>query len=281
MKDPDDAVVRSAVTDNLHVHPRLLQQGMEPSARQRKALLKSLPNLMAFTGNTYHAARAILDWDHQLPSQHQILRLFMCYGDREARILDGEITRRDREIASDNLYPEFDLPDYGMLPASETYVAVMRADQPVIEDLRFSSEWRRRVDQSAQRAALTSVRRCRPGSSWSRPPIPARAGSARSGPADAARPRSSATSGVCRVRCSTDSTSGSGSTRRRHQMCSGSDRPARAPPWCATGSLVLVNGPGGAASRPTVSSGVRRSREPPRCRQRRSRSCATTWPPAG
>jgi hypothetical protein len=159
MKDPDDAVVRSAVTDNLHIHPRLVQQGMEPSARQRKALLKSLPALMAFTGNTYHAARAILDWDHQIPSQHQILRLFMCYGDREARILDGEITRRDREIAGDNLYPEFDLPDYGMLPASETYVAVMRADQPVIEDLRFSSDWRRRVEQTAQRSALMSVRR--------------------------------------------------------------------------------------------------------------------------
>ena len=75
------------------------------------------------------------------------------------RHLQTELARRERVIAADNLYPEFDLPDYGMLPASETYVAMMRADRLMIEDLRFSSEWRRRVDQSAQRAALTSVRR--------------------------------------------------------------------------------------------------------------------------
>lgn len=159
MKDPDDAMVRSAVTDNLYVHPRLVQQGITPTARQRKALLKSLPQLTPFTGNHFYGARALLDWDHQLPSQHQILRLYMCYGEREVQLLDGEIQRREREITAGNLYPEFDLPDFGMLPASETYIAVMQASQPVIEDLRFSSDWRRRVDQNAQRAALAAVRR--------------------------------------------------------------------------------------------------------------------------
>jgi len=159
MKDPDDAMVRSAVTDRLLIHPRVIQQGMTPSTRQRKALLKSLPRLTPFTGNTFHGARALLDWDHQLPSQHQILRLYMCYGEREIQLLDAEIERRTRQIDAGNLYPEFDLPDYGMLPASETYIAVMQASQPVIEDLRFSSDWRRRVDQTAQRAALAAVRR--------------------------------------------------------------------------------------------------------------------------
>ncbi|MCB9705962.1 MAG: hypothetical protein H6711_29140 [Myxococcales bacterium] len=159
MKDPADAIVRSTVTDHLHVHPRLVQQGLVPDADARRLLLAGLPSLVPFSGNRYFAARAILDWDHQLPSQNVILRLYLSYSDRDAHLLESELARRERVIATDNLYPEFDLPDYGMLPASETYVAMMRADRLMIEDLRFSSEWRRRVDQSAQRAALTSVRR--------------------------------------------------------------------------------------------------------------------------
>ncbi|HFE44955.1 MAG TPA: hypothetical protein ENJ18_05590 [Nannocystis exedens] len=159
MKDPDEAMVRSAVIDNLHVHPRLVQQGMAPTPKQRKALLKSLPQLIPFTGNTFVGARALLDWDHQLPSQHRLLRLYMCYGESEIQLLDAGIKRRDREIREGNLYPEFDLPDFSNLPASETYIAVMKASQPVIEDLRFTSDWRRRVEQSAQQSALATVSR--------------------------------------------------------------------------------------------------------------------------
>ncbi|HRI08422.1 MAG TPA: hypothetical protein PKW35_11415 [Nannocystaceae bacterium] len=159
MTRSDDPVVRAAIHDNLLVHPRIVQQGGGPGPEQRAALAAALPQLVPFANNRYIAARAILDWDHQLPSAFAVLRLLLCYSDREARSLDAEIGRREREIAADNLYPEFDLPDYGPLTASETYVTMVRGGQVMGDDIRFTSEWRRRVDQSAQRNALAAIRR--------------------------------------------------------------------------------------------------------------------------
>lgn len=158
MNRSDDSAVRAAVRDALLVHPRVAQQGA-PTAAQRAELAAALPALVPFGTNRYVAARAILDWDHQLPSAFAVLRLLLSYSDREARVVDAEIARREREIAADNLYPEFDLPDFAAVTASEAYVVMLRSGKPILDELRFASEWRRRVDQGAQRAALAAVRR--------------------------------------------------------------------------------------------------------------------------
>ncbi|MEZ4449770.1 MAG: hypothetical protein R3B09_09830 [Nannocystaceae bacterium] len=155
----DDTPVRAAIVDRLVVHPRVAQQGLQPTVEQRQALCATLPRLVPFGNNRYASARAILDWDHGLPSQSFFLRLYVCYSEREAKTLDADIARRERDIAGDNLYPEFDLPDYANLPASEGYVALLRPGELRIDELRFASEWRRRVDQSAQRSALAAVRK--------------------------------------------------------------------------------------------------------------------------
>jgi hypothetical protein len=159
MTRSDEAALRAAVTDHLIVHPRIAQQGIAPAPHKRAELAAALPSFVPFAHNHYVAARAVLDWDHQIPSAASTLRLFLCYSEREARSFDAELQRREHEIQADNLYPEFDLPDYSTLSASETYVMVIRGGQFVAEELRFISEWRRRVDQAAQRAALTAVRR--------------------------------------------------------------------------------------------------------------------------
>lgn len=155
----DDSIVRVALADRLLVHPRVAQQGLAPTQEQRQALLASLPRLVPFGSNRYVAARALLDWDHALPSQSLFLRLYLCYTDRESRALEADLARRERDIHADNLYPEFDLADFAQLPASEGYVALLRPGELRIDELRFASEWRRRVDQSAQRSALAAVRK--------------------------------------------------------------------------------------------------------------------------
>ncbi|MGB1014411.1 MAG: hypothetical protein ACPG4T_09790 [Nannocystaceae bacterium] len=157
-KSADAALARTAITDSLVVHPRLVQQGLEPDRRQRNGLAKQLPNLRAFADNHYTSVRAVLDWDHHLPSKMMVLRIYATYSAREAERLDREFERRARQIGNDNIYPEFDLPDYGEIEASETYVSILNPGSHKLQELRFFSEWRKQVKQTLLRDALIVVR---------------------------------------------------------------------------------------------------------------------------
>lgn len=163
MNGGDDAVdqteILDAALDDLRVHVRVRDQGLAPGPDTREILVRSLPKLRAFGGNRYATMRAILDWDHQLPSQAVLLRIYAAYSGHEARLLDTQVRAREQQIEAGNIYPEFDLADYGDLDASESYVAVMRPGQWQIEDLRFFSPWRKEVRHGVAQAAIAAVRK--------------------------------------------------------------------------------------------------------------------------
>ena len=50
--------------------------------------------------------------------------------------MENALKARDREIDAGNLYPEFDVPDYGEIDASETYVGLVRPEGLEVEELR-------------------------------------------------------------------------------------------------------------------------------------------------
>lgn len=159
MSKPDDpALVRAAVLQRLKVHVRVTQQGSSPTPEQRKRLAASLPELVAFGDRKYAAAHAVLDWDHRLPSEAVLLRLYLSYTEREGNTIEATLRARDREIDEGNLYPEFDVPDYADVDASESYVAVMRPGTFEAPELRFFSDWRKGVHQSVAREAVAAVR---------------------------------------------------------------------------------------------------------------------------
>jgi len=157
-KHDDPALVRAALVQRLKVHTRISQQTLAPTPEQRKRLAASLPDIIAFGDRRYAAAHVVLDWDHRLPSEAILLRLYLSYTDREAAEVENALKARDREIDAGNLYPEFDVPDYGEIDASETYVGLVRPGGHEVEELRFFSDWRKSVQQPVVRDVLAAVR---------------------------------------------------------------------------------------------------------------------------
>jgi len=157
-KHDDPALVRTALLQRLKVHTRVAQQGLGPTPDVRKKLATSLPDILAFGDRRYAAAHVVLDWDHRLPSEALLLRLYLSYTDREAADVENALKARDREIEAGNLYPEFDVPDYGEIDASETYVGLVRPKGNEVEELRFFSDWRKSVQQPVVRDVLAAVR---------------------------------------------------------------------------------------------------------------------------
>lgn len=157
-KHDDPGLVRTALIQRLKIHTRVAQQGLGPTPDQRKKLAASLPDILAFGDRRYAAAHVLLDWDHRLPSDAMLLRLYLSYTDREAADVENTLKNRDREIDSGNLYPEFDVPDYGEIDASETYVGLVRPGGHDVEELRFFSDWRKSVQQPVVRDVLAAVR---------------------------------------------------------------------------------------------------------------------------
>jgi hypothetical protein len=155
--EPPAKLVEQAFTD-LRVHVRLQEQGIATTQQFRMQLHESMPKLVPYGSNQYAAVRAVLDWDHQIPSEYMLLRIYTAYSRHEARLLDTQIRARDQAIATDNVFPEFDLQDYSDLDASETYIAVLRPGNASFEEFRFFSDWRKEVRPPVARAALSAVK---------------------------------------------------------------------------------------------------------------------------
>lgn len=131
---------------------------MAPNPEKLAKLAEALPGLQPFSSREYKFVRAVLDWDHQLPSQYLILRIYCAHTEADARTLRAQFDEREREIQRDNLFPEFDLPDYGELEAAETYVAGINPTTYEIEEFRFFADWRREMRNITSRAALAAAR---------------------------------------------------------------------------------------------------------------------------
>ncbi|MBC8133284.1 MAG: hypothetical protein H7X95_09920 [Deltaproteobacteria bacterium] len=149
--------LRDFLRERLIVHPRLVQQQLWTAAGDAVRMAAELPPLIPFGKGDYVGATWILDWDHRLPSQHAVLRLAAYY--TVGRQSEGEavIEQRRAAIASEDLFPEFDVSDFSGIPADETYEAELEVGQPPAR-LRLVSEWRRAIDAAAAERAVQIVR---------------------------------------------------------------------------------------------------------------------------
>ncbi|MBV1861693.1 MAG: hypothetical protein KUG77_24955 [Nannocystaceae bacterium] len=157
-RDADTERVRSTVLHELKVHVRLADQGHKPTGAQLEALASAIPPLSAFSDHRFRSVRVVLDWDHQLPSQFMLLRVFASYDDASDQHVQRILNSRDVEIGESNLYPEFDVPDYAEIEGSETYVGVLKPGTTTFEDFRFLSGWRKQVEPFVADAAVRCVR---------------------------------------------------------------------------------------------------------------------------
>ncbi|MEM7160642.1 MAG: hypothetical protein AAF799_47840 [Myxococcota bacterium] len=156
-RERDAQRVRHAMSKELKAHVRLKDQGIVPSDAELQTLAESLPDLLAFGDNEFHGVRVVLDWDHQIPSQYSLLRIIACYDKAALERVDALLDDRDEEIGESNLYPEFDVPDYGDIDGNESYVALLRPGSHDIEDFRFMSGWRKQVRPVAADLAVKTV----------------------------------------------------------------------------------------------------------------------------
>ena len=102
------------------LHPRLLTQSLFEKQAELERIATALPVFMPFKGKAYKAAMWILDWDHRIPSRDYILRLYVFYSAQGKAIGELAYAERLAQIESEDIFPEFDVSDFGGLSADET-----------------------------------------------------------------------------------------------------------------------------------------------------------------
>lgn len=154
--------LRERLREQLLVHPRLVDQRLWTAPGDGSRLAAELPPLIPFgTGHAYFGCDWLLDWDHRIPSRHAVLRLFAYYSEERQRAAAEAMDARRADIAREDLFPEFDVPDFAGLPADEAYEAEMDIGSPPSR-LRLVSEWRRHIEPTAAQRAIEIVRASQP-----------------------------------------------------------------------------------------------------------------------
>ncbi|HET9991993.1 MAG TPA: hypothetical protein VFQ65_25865, partial [Kofleriaceae bacterium] len=72
--------LRPFVAEEIRLHPRVAYQGILSEEGAATRVAAALPALQRFR-HDYHGAISIVDWDHRLPSQNLILRVYGYYSD--------------------------------------------------------------------------------------------------------------------------------------------------------------------------------------------------------
>ena len=148
-------VQREKLREHLHIHVRLCDQGITAESDQVLQILDQLPNLTAFRTNNYDSLVLLLDWDHQIPSKYISARVLASYTGHETRRVSTLVRARSQTIERENLFPEFDVPDYEDVAASERYHLIFDATSMAVMDTRFESDWRKEVPPEDLNTALT------------------------------------------------------------------------------------------------------------------------------
>jgi len=149
--------LRDWLRRELRRHPRVVHQNLFEGEAARERLASSLPTFVPFKGHSYTAALWMLDWDHRLPSRDLILRVYAYYTDDSLPLGLRSLADRDAQIAREDLFPEFDVPDYAGLFADEAYEAELSLEGEA-KRFRLVSDWRREVDAALGRKAEDIVR---------------------------------------------------------------------------------------------------------------------------
>jgi hypothetical protein len=144
--------LRDELKRAIRLHPRVVGQGLFKDQSAVDKIAAALPGFVPFKGKTYKAAMWVLDWDHRIPSRDCIVRLYAYYTAQGKTI--GELSFADRfaQIEREDLFPEFDVSDFGGLAADEIY----EAEGPIggeLKSFRLVSEWRREIDPKSARKA--------------------------------------------------------------------------------------------------------------------------------
>lgn len=149
--------LRDELKRGLVRHPRVMLQKLFEGAEACDGLAAALPSFVPFKGPGYAAALWILDWDHRLPSRDLVLRLYAYYSEDARRAGFKSYEDRKALIAREEIFPEFDVPDFSGLHADEAYESDLPAGgEP--KKFRLVSEWRRDVDPKLGRKAEDIVR---------------------------------------------------------------------------------------------------------------------------
>jgi hypothetical protein len=144
--------LREELKREVRFHPRIVAQELFKDRAALQKIAASLPVFLPFKGKVYKAAMWVLDWDHRIPSRDFILRLYIYYSPQGKTVGELLFAERSALIEREDLFPEFDVSDFGGLAADEVY----EADGPVHGDLkpfRLVSEWRREIDPKSARKA--------------------------------------------------------------------------------------------------------------------------------
>ncbi len=149
--------LRTFVARDLRLHPRVAYQGLFCSEDVGPELASDLPPMPPFRSD-YHGAISVIDWDHRLPSQSFVLRIYAFYS--ESAFAAGEEAFDDRleDIGVRDKYPEFDVPDFDQIAADEAYDIELTVDGE-IGRCRLTSAWRRAIDpQDGSEAVMLAAR---------------------------------------------------------------------------------------------------------------------------
>jgi hypothetical protein len=149
--------LREELRRELRRHPRVVYQKLFDDPESCARLAAVLPTFVPFRGDSYAAALWVLDWDHRLPSRELVLRLYAFYTNDARGMGLRSFEERHAQIAREDLFPEFDVPDFAGLSADEAYEAELSlTGEP--KKFRLVSDWRREVDVNLGRRAEEIVR---------------------------------------------------------------------------------------------------------------------------
>jgi hypothetical protein len=103
--------------------------------------------------DAYAGAIGVVDWDHRLPSEALILRIFAYYSARTLAAGREAFDDRLEVIGKRDRFPEFDVPDFDHLAADEAYeIEVDR--KGALGRCRLTSAWRREIRRDDARTAV-------------------------------------------------------------------------------------------------------------------------------
>ncbi|MCG5052594.1 MAG: hypothetical protein KA712_06510 [Myxococcales bacterium] len=139
-------------------HSRIAHQDLLAAPEAVGALARALPAFVAFEKRRYAGAFWVFDWDHRLPSKNVVVRLYAYYDEHRLAAGERSFAVRSEAIARQDLFPEFDVPDFGGLDADEAYEAEFEVGGVPPERYRLTSAWRHTVAASVGRRAEEVVR---------------------------------------------------------------------------------------------------------------------------
>ncbi len=143
------------ISKDLQRHPRVAYQGFFGEKDAATRLAEDLPPLTPFRSD-YHGVIAVMDWDHRLPSQQLVLRIYAYYNEGSHAAGQEAFDDRLEEIGLRDRYPEFDVPDFDNLAADEAYEIEMEPEGK-IGRCRLTSAWRREIARDDARLAVQTA----------------------------------------------------------------------------------------------------------------------------